>query len=71
MRRVTVKDNNNTTDNGAMPTVERSAPTGVDPQSVEFTPRKVHAVIKMLKVAAPAVLMASRHCSLRKLLTVS
>ena len=34
-----------TADNGAMPTV----PTGVEIESVEFTPGKVHAAIKKLK----------------------
>ena len=35
-----------TTDNGTMPTVERSVPADVEIESIEFTPSKVHAAIK-------------------------
>ena len=38
-----------TADNGAMPTVERLVPTGVEIESVEFMPGKVHDAIKKLK----------------------
>jgi len=38
------------TDNGAVPTVERLVPTGVDIESVDFTTGKVHAAIKKLDV---------------------
>jgi len=41
-----------TTDNGAIPTVERLVPSGVDIESVEFTPGRVHAAIKKLKVGS-------------------
>jgi len=39
-----------TTDNGATPTVERLVPSGINIDSVEFTPGKVYAAIKKLKV---------------------
>jgi len=39
-----------TTNNDATPTVECLLPTGVDIESVEFTPGKVHAAMKKLKV---------------------
>jgi len=39
-----------TTDNGAMPIVERLVPSGINIESVEFTPGKVYAAIKKLKV---------------------
>jgi len=41
-----------TTNNGAMLTVDRLAPTGVDKESVKFTPWKVHAAIKTLNVGS-------------------
>jgi len=60
-----------TTDNGAKHAVERLVPTGVDTESVEFTSGKVHAAIKKLKVVGASGPDGLRHCSLRKLLTVS